>query len=303
MLNLLKTTGRVVAMLFAAGVFAGAAFGAVARPGTVNYAEGQVSLDGRPIGAKGLGSTEAGPGQVLQTANGKAEMLLTPGVVLRLSDASAVKMISPSLTDTRVELLKGEAMVEAAEVQKENHIDVIDRGATIELKKRGLYRFNADQPLLAVYDGKAQVQQDDRTVDVGKGRELPLAQSSQRKPQKFDTKQTDSLYQWSKLRSQYLAEANMSSVRTIVMDNPGWWYGTGWYWNPWFSTWAFVPGGGFPFSPFGFGFYSPAYFFYNPPLFFHVRPGRIVRSFPGGRIGSGVGLRAPAMRAPAVGRR
>src|SRR5579863_5062368 len=139
MRNLFKTPYRVAGTLFAAGILAMAAPGTVARPGTVNYAEGQVTLDGRDVDAKDLGSVEVSPGHVLQTADGKAEMLLIPGVVIRLSDHSSLRMISPSLTDTRVELLSGEAMVDAAEVQKENHIDVVDHGATAEVQKRGLY--------------------------------------------------------------------------------------------------------------------------------------------------------------------
>src|SRR3954452_2011975 len=105
MISLLKTPARVIGTLFAAALLASAS-GAVARPGTVNYAEGQVTLDGQSIGAKGLGSTEVSPGHVLQTDRGKAEMLLTPGAFLRLGENSSVRMVSPSLTETRVELLK-----------------------------------------------------------------------------------------------------------------------------------------------------------------------------------------------------
>jgi hypothetical protein len=52
--------------------------GAVARPGTINYTQGQVTLDGRTIAAKKLGNAELSPDSVLQTTRGKAELLLTP---------------------------------------------------------------------------------------------------------------------------------------------------------------------------------------------------------------------------------
>src|SRR4051794_11380706 len=119
MLSLLKTQARVVGALFASGLLA-AAGASVARPGTVNYAEGSVTLAGRSVGAAQIGQAEVNPGQVLETSRGKAEMLLTPGVLLRLGDNSAVRMISPSLTDTKIELVRGEAMIEAQQVQKEN---------------------------------------------------------------------------------------------------------------------------------------------------------------------------------------
>src|SRR5207248_2220199 len=158
MFKLLKTT---IGPVFVAGVLTAAqgaaAPGSNARPGTVNYVEGQVRIDGQAVGAKAMGSAEVGAGQVLETDRGKAEMLLTPGVVVRLGDNSSLKMISPSLTDTEVELVRGEAMVEAAKVERDNHLRVVDHGMKTELEKNGLYKFNADQPLLAVYDGKARV--------------------------------------------------------------------------------------------------------------------------------------------------
>jgi hypothetical protein len=259
----------------------------------LNYVEGQVALDGRSMGRDAIGQTEVAPGQTLATQQGKAEMLLTPGVFLRLSDHSSVRMVSPSLTDTRVELLQGEALVEAQMVQKENRLDVIDHGIDTVLEKDGIYRFDADRPMVSVFDGKARVIVNDKGIDVGKGKELALGADATLKPQKFNRDQTDNLYQWSKLRSEYDARANEASVRTIVVEHPGWYYGTGWYWNPWYSSWAFVPGAGWGYSPFGFGFYSPAYWAYNRPVFIGPRPiwrGAIARPLNPGRIGGAARL-------------
>jgi hypothetical protein len=71
----------------------------------------------------------------------------------------------------------------------------------------------------------------------GKGMELPLVSGRcALKPVEFEGNETDSLYQWSKLRSDYRAEANLSSAQMIVVDHPAWWYGAGWHWNFWYST-------------------------------------------------------------------
>jgi len=249
---------RIAGVLLAAGLLM--AQTKMARPGTVNYTEGQVTLDGQTIGAKQLGSSEAAPGQVLETQNGKAELLLTPGVFLRLSDHSAVRMVSPSLTDTRVELLKGEAMLEAAQLEKENHLAILDGGATVLIEQRGVYEFRAVQPTVTVFDGKAQVRENDRATEVGKGRELLLSQTKTQKFNRDTAEASDNLYAWSKLRSEYVSEANMSTAQMFAA-NASPWYGVGWYWNPYFSSWAFMPGDGFLYSPFGFGwgFYSPGY--------------------------------------------
>jgi len=251
-----------------------AAYGAIARPGTINYTEGQVTVDGRAIAAKQLGNAELNSGHMLETTRGKAEMLLTPGVFLRLGEESAVRMVSPSLTDTRVELLRGRAMLEVDLLERENHLQLRDRGANVRIEKKGIYAFDADRPEIAVYDGKAAVQVDDKSVEIGKGKELPLDPPAL-KPQKFDRNQTDDLYAWSKLRSQYLAEANASSAQTVIAGNPGWWAGTGWYWNPWYSTWSFMPGSGYLYNPWGFGFYSPSYWGSYGPQVYYSRPSRV----------------------------
>src|ERR1700721_2844367 len=68
-----------------------------AVPGTLNYVEGQVSLDSQPLNSKSIGEAILEPGQSITTENGKAEVLLTPGVFLRGGRNSAVRMFSRRL--------------------------------------------------------------------------------------------------------------------------------------------------------------------------------------------------------------
>src|SRR6266853_5761594 len=100
-----------------------------ARPGGLNYVEGQVSIEGQRLGPQAIASTELIPGQSLETQVGKAELRLTPGVFFRLGDNSSVMMISPSLTDTELRLDKGEATVEVAQLYPQNSIVVAQDGA------------------------------------------------------------------------------------------------------------------------------------------------------------------------------
>lgn len=253
--------------------------------------EGTVTLDGRAISPGAIRSTEVAPGQVIQTNQGKAEMLLTPGVFVRLDDNSALRMITPSLTNTEVGLERGRALVEVDMIEKENHIDILDSGVHTTIEKNGIYQFDADRASVAVYDGKAVVRENDRQIDLGKGKELLLASNADLKPQKFDRNQTGDLYAWSKLRSEYMANANLASAQTIIVNNPGW-YGPGWFWNPWWSTWAFLPSNGFLYSPFGYGFYSPAFYYYNAPV--------IYRGFRGGTF-PGSGFQGGGRPAPLSG--
>src|SRR5271163_2603282 len=78
--------------------------------GVVHYFEGAVYLNDQPLEPR-LGRFLSMPeGAELRTEEGRAEVLLTPGVFLRIDRNSAIRMVSSSLADSRVELLSGSAM-------------------------------------------------------------------------------------------------------------------------------------------------------------------------------------------------
>jgi hypothetical protein len=228
-----------------------------ARPGTINYVEGAAYVDGQLIDPKQIGNIDLNPGQELTTGKGKAEILLTPGVFLRVDDNSAVKMISPNLTMTQVQLDKGRAGVEVDEIHDQNNLQIIDAGVTTRLQKAGYYEFDAGRPEVMVFKGKADVE-----VADGKGREVkghhefaldgqngkPAAQE---KSVSFsENKSQDELMNWSSLRSQYLAEANNQIAPEYAEAG----YYPGWYWDPYGFGYTFIGAGPF-YSPFGWGFY------------------------------------------------
>jgi hypothetical protein len=260
---------KMVGGLLASGFLSVPLWGAdTARPGTLNYVEGQASLGTQTLDAKSIGSVELQPGQALTTGAGKAELLLTPGVFLRLGDKSSLRMISPSLTDTEVDLAEGTATVEVTEIHRENYLRVTEDGKSTELLKTGLYDFDADHQQVLVFDGEALVKDGDRSVKVKGGHEVDFSKGSPLKSKKFDKQTVESadLYRWTSLRSSYLAEANADAARTYVAGGPGW-YGEGWYWDPWFGAYTFIPYDGIFYSPFGWGFYSPG-FAYGSPFFY-----------------------------------
>jgi hypothetical protein len=253
-----------------------------ARPGMLNYVEGRVTVGGQELASNSVGSAALGAGETLRTNKGRAEILLSPGLFLRVDDNSAVRMDSAGLTDTRVELLQGRAMLEADNLQNENNVTVAENGAAAHIEKNGLYRFDADRPLIAVYDGKANVQTEGGSVDVKGGRALALNETAPLKAEKFNKDSSeDDFYKWSKLRSEYVAEANAASAPVFAYANTGW-YGPGWYWNPWYSSYTFIPGAGVMFSPFGWGFGSPAAFYggYYGPIYGYGRRPVIIRRSP-----------------------
>jgi hypothetical protein len=312
--------------LLTAGLSSSAWGAAPPQPGTINYIEGQASIDGQALTSKSVGSAVLAAGQSLSTRDGRAEILLTPGVFFRVGDNSTVRMVSPGLADTVVAVDKGRAMVEVADIHRENNIVVRQGAASVRLLKAGLYDFDADRQQVRVFDGKAAVRDDDRQADVKGGRQLALNTAGKLKAHKFDKKagEEDELYRWASLRSAYLAEANVAAARTYAGGSgwaPGMWYGAGWYWSPWYGAYTFIPADGIFFDPFGWGYYSPWMVYgapyyglgyyrhfgpgYRPPIYRSPRGfalGGHAYTVPRGRIGGFSRGAAPAGRIGGFGR-
>ena len=109
---------------------------------------------------------------------------------------------------------------------------------------------------MQVFEGKATVVDNDSKVELKNGKELTL--NGPLKAYNFDRKaaeKQDPLFQWSSVRSQIWNRQADDAARTVVV-NVGW-YGPGWYWDPYWSSYSFLPGSGILYSPFGFGYYSP----------------------------------------------
>jgi hypothetical protein len=235
-----------------------------AHSGVVQYVEGDATIDNQPVQPKFAQFPDVKPDQVLATEDGRVELLLTPGVFLRLAENSSVRMISNSLADTRLAVLSGSALVEVAELLPNNAITLEAAGTQIVLPKKGLYRIDAEPALVRVYDGQASVAGN----AIHKGHAIALGDSAA-VAANFDAKDTDSFYRWSARRTEYVAQANLESAR--VANNPlssGYTEGvnTGagrWAWNSGFGMFTYMPGSGVYNSPFGSTFYGtmivPAY--------------------------------------------
>ncbi len=87
------------------------------------------------------------------------------------------------------------------------------------------------------------------------------------------------LMRWASRRSEYLAQANVSSARSasgLGYLGTGSSYGSGygnmgmgsWAYNPWFGMFTYLPyGNGLFYSPFGYAYYSPTNVGYYAPVF------------------------------------
>jgi FecR protein len=268
-----------------------------ALPGTVNYVEGKAAIGDQALNSKSVGSAQLEPGASLVTNTGKAEILLTPGVFLRVNDDSAVQLVSGALTNTEIRVERGSVLVEVDELHKENNLRVIDNGATTQLKKTGVYEFDADHAQVLVFKGEAEVQEGDQHQKVKGGHEVTFS-DAKLKSTGFDKDRYDKsdLYKFSSLRSQYLSEASADAAGYNV--NAAW--APGWFWDPWYSAYTFFPGAGFLYSPFGFGwgFYSPAWVgYYGAPGFYYGHRGYYNHGVPYTRAHGGFAPRASAPHA------
>ena len=126
-------------------------------PGTLDYVEGTAHLDGQLLNDHELHNVSMQPGQVLTTQTGKVEIVLMPGVYLRVGDHSAVRMISPDIADTKVQVLRGEAGVEVDELHAENDLQIVDGKFTTHLVEKGFYEFTANPPRVRAFSGEAEV--------------------------------------------------------------------------------------------------------------------------------------------------
>lgn len=256
-----------ICLVSLAALAAGSLFGQQvisAKAGLIHYVEGKVLLDGKAVEPKFAEYPQMKENSVLSSSEGRAELLMTPGVFLWLGEQSEISLLSDRLSDTRLKLSKGSALIEAAELSDGASITVVAGNAVVNLDKSGVYRFDAEPARVMVYDGEASVDESGQVQRVKRSRLLMLNGGSV--AEKFDNKAGDALFLWAKRRGEYFAMANLSAARHQSLSG-GSWSRSGWLWNPFFGMFTFVPGGGVYNSFWGYRYWSPqvVYMVYNPP--------------------------------------
>lgn len=246
---------------------------APAHSGMVNYFQGDVSIDGLQLVSKAARFSTLKEQSVLKTAEGRAELLLTPGVILRVGENSSVRMLDSDLMHTKVQLISGSAMVEATESGtdvKDPPVTIIYNNFQSQPVKHGIYEISSEPAQVRVYEGEARVSTDsDHWTKIKDGHQVSL--TTEMAASKFDDKVADDLYLWSRDRSGYLSAANLSSARALAATNRtfsgysslGWnaamWNGFsgGWYYNSFLNMYSYMPFGAGVMSPFGYGIFNP----------------------------------------------
>lgn len=178
-----------------------------AQAGTVHFSEGAVFIDNHPVDRKPATFASIPEGGTLSTEKGRAEVLLTPNVVLRMDENSAIRLASSSLTDTQVEFLRGSIIVDTNNVTEEPPVTVLFQHSKIRFLKPGVYRIDSDTGVLQAYAGQAQV-----TTAEGKKPEIDSSKlfffDLGTTTNKFGEPNEDEFYDWARGRADAIAAEN-----------------------------------------------------------------------------------------------
>jgi FecR protein len=225
--------------------------------GVVYFFEGSVFIGDQPLEQRFGKFPDIGEGGELRTGKGRAEVLLTPGVILRVGENSSIKMVSASLSDTRVELTSGSAILESSEANAADNVSLIYKNWDVRMPAEGVLRIDADSGAgpgqVNVYKGQAEVHTngEEARVTVTTGQNLPLAPVLV--PQDTTVASNDPFKAWAMSRSQDISSDNATAKG--IVDDPGTVDSTGFAAGAYsYYPQAIVPGLGYPY---GMSFWSP----------------------------------------------
>lgn len=194
-----------------------------ARAGLVHFFEGSVSVDGQPLEQKFGKFYEVRQGSELRTDDGRAEVLLTPGVFFRIDQNSSMRMLSSRLADTRVEFIGGSAGLDSRNGAPNAPVTVVYKGYQVHFREQGRYRFDSAPAELRVENGEAEVTLNAKSVVVASGRVLAFTPALASRSLGLDAGQ-DGLDRWSSSRSDDIqandASAASSDHLTSELNDP-----------------------------------------------------------------------------------
>jgi len=186
-----------------------------AKAGLVSYADEAYIEDG-PVNISPTDFLFVTENGVLRTGAGRAEVLLGPCAAMWIDEKSSFRMLSSALSDIRIEVLTGSAIVAAGAMARRTKLTLLLKTSVAPLDHKGAYHFDAEPPRVEVLSGRTTVQWADQRFSVTAGRWLALdALASVRKFAKLNP---DPLEKWSNGRAALLAR--LSNQQTVKVQEP-----------------------------------------------------------------------------------
>lgn len=242
-----------------------------AHSGLIHFSDGAVYLDDQRVEQKTGKFDQMNNGSELRTDEGRAEILLTPATFLRVGDHSAVRMISNQLDDTRVELLRGSAVLDQGSDRLDStSVTIVYNLDEVRIKEPGRYRFDSQPPQVKVEKGNAEVTADGKTLEAGSNTVVPFDGKLMARRLLNEAQQNsgDDLDRWSASRDSSVEQNNQAAAGTSdlsgVID--------GWNNNPdqvlqSLGIPPYIPGmssmvppPGYGTSPYSYGLSGPGYY-------------------------------------------
>src|SRR5580698_5562426 len=204
--------------------------------GVIHFFEGSVVIDGQKLEQKFGRFDELKPGSELRTEQGRAEILLTPGVLLRVDEHTSIRMVSNKLSDTRLELVSGSVALDSRNAAPGAPVVIAYQDYQMRFARSGRYRFDSLPAGLRVDEGEADVLLRDKTIAVKAGQLLPF--STPLAARTVNYRDEDGLDRWDDDRGNLIAADNKSAAASddlsSALDDPqnsssGYGAGSGYY--------------------------------------------------------------------------
>ena len=185
------------------------------KAGIIQHIEGVAYLEGKlqqPDQFHSGDYIQMENGQILQTKQGRVELLLTPDSYLRMGEDGLLRLEQNELNNVQLSLEHGSALIEVMQDTKVNRIKLRYSKSVTEIWKAGLYRLDADSGVFRVHGGEAQARNENGKITVKAGRMVHL--DGRLVSSKFNAHITDLLHQWAAQRSFELFDYNVLGRQT-----------------------------------------------------------------------------------------
>ncbi len=206
-------TLSVLAMACAAGGEIGAQAVVSAHAGVINFFEGSAFVNDQPVVSQAGTFSSVKNGETLRTEKGRVEVLLTPGVFLRIDENSAFRMVSDSLTDTRVEFLRGAAILDSNDTHGKIAVTLTYKAHDVRFPKPGVYRIDSDTGVLETYTGEAEISsagQTPKTIDESHEFFFTIDLETS----KYGDGAVDEFSEWARSRAETIAADNQAAEQS-----------------------------------------------------------------------------------------
>jgi hypothetical protein len=203
--------------------------------GTANVAMMQTVNVGRPIRTG---------------SDGYVEILLRPGSFLRLGEDSEATLDDADLSNVKVTIKHGAALVEAAEISKDHPIAITTGNLTTKIRNTGIYRF--ENGVATVLQGKLETGDSNLTYEKG----WQVFYQDNYRARKTGKMLETSLDAYSQSRSGVIAEANLSMVSSLGNGGTAGYSDFDiWLFSPYLRLYTYIPRSDYR-SPYGNRYYA-----------------------------------------------